>query len=108
MKKNLEERVASLVGSRVARRKASIQAAYVTMSEKLAKILKRHWQYVEHDAATGLGRAQVGGLGLVTWHESGSDPAVIVRIPEIRIKASSEDAARAIAAIQKIVANTGV
>jgi hypothetical protein len=108
MKKSLEERVASLVGGSAPRARKAASTAYVTDSQKLTRIFKKHWIHSKYDTGDGHGEARVGSLGLVTWHDSGSDPGVVVTIPQIRIKASAEDAAAAIEAIRKIVANTGV
>jgi hypothetical protein len=74
-----------------------------TDSDRLAEILEKHWNSVENDEETGKGHVIAGGLGKVTWSPSSNDEGVWVVMPSWKFKTSAKEAARAIAAVAKIV-----
>lgn len=50
--------------------------------------MSEHWQRTGFNEKTGVGWAEAGSLGRITYNESGNDAAVIVVIPKIQVKAA--------------------
>lgn len=65
-------------------------ADYKSDGERFHDALAEQWRSVGFNEKTRTGWAQAGSLGRITFQESGNDPAVIVEIPKIRVKADSE------------------
>lgn len=85
------------------------QAEYKSQAQKFYELMKEEWQYVRYDEKRESGEVRAGLLGKVEFHESGSDPAVVVWMKDpIRIKASAEDAAKAMEKIAAILNDIGV
>jgi hypothetical protein len=72
-------------------------------AEELYLRLEKVWRDIDFDPKSGKGRARVGNIGIVEFHESGSDPAVVVSLPALRFKTRGDDAMRIISAISKIM-----
>jgi len=85
----------------------SLQIKSASDGESFAKELAEDWAYVKFDPERGEGEARIGNLGLVKFHESGNDPAVIVQIPAIRLKAPSKTMLKSLNALSRLVGNTG-
>jgi len=85
--------------ARTADYKSDGQRFYDAMSEK--------WRNVHYDEKRGSGYADAGGLGRITFQASGNDPAVIVTIPAIRVKADSDSMVEWLEDLSKLLNNIG-
>jgi hypothetical protein len=65
-------------------------------SAGLSRLLQDDYREVYYDMSKDKGWVKAGSLGKITFEESGSDDAIIVRIPEIRFKGTAAQAKRII------------
>lgn len=85
------------------------QAEHKGEGQKFFELMKEEWSHVKYDENKKRGEVSTGLLGNVEFQESGNDPAVVATVKgPIRIKASAEDVAKALAEIADILKKTGV
>jgi len=70
--------------------------------QKFFELLDKEFNDVSYDPKTGRGSAKAGALGRIEFHESGSDPAVIVTIIPPSFKTDADDAWKVIQSLRKI------
>jgi hypothetical protein len=96
---------------------AALRAERVAARSKVAghdgdefyELMNDHWNHVKYDEKTGKGEARAGQLGMIRWHTSGSDAAVVVTIDQFpRIKASADQAAKALEELAKVLDRYGI
>jgi phage gpG-like protein len=101
-------RIASELRS-ISTRLAGAEQGYEGEGEEFYQLMKDDWVGAKYNKKSGHGSVRAGVLGEVQWHESGSDPAVVVTVTTpIYIKARPKDAADALEKISEVLRNTGV
>jgi hypothetical protein len=80
------------------------EAGHIGDGQEFANMMKREWAHVAYNAKTCEGTVKTGH-GTVRFHESGSDPAVVVTLPAVTVKARPEQVAEAMAKIAEILNN---
>lgn len=66
------------------------------------------WAHGSYQANDRVGWVQWGGLGRIEFNESNNDSAVVVTVPQIRMKARADQVLKALRAISKITGNTSL